>query len=199
MRYKEKEKLLLSKVKELRDKDWKFKGWFIYKNLNNFFFSCTFYVSLKENRISGYLDFKPMGIDNVFWDIIDEQPNKRMPLSFREEAAFCVHAINIYRYDIEIEDVANPDNEIVELLKIINEKVKEKSKIVNSSDEFRVEMMKDEETNAFGIITSLIEEQKFKDALEKIQEYRSKNYYPGFGSPQGDFYDVAEKYIKNCG
>lgn len=73
MKYKEKEKLWLSKIKENKSKDWKFKGWFIFKNLNEFFFSSSFYVSLKENKISGYLGYKPMNIDNIFWDIIDEQ------------------------------------------------------------------------------------------------------------------------------
>lgn len=112
MKYKEKEKLWLSKIKENKSKDWKFKGWFIFKNLNQYFFSASFYVSLKEDKISGYLGYKPMNIDDVFWDIIDEQPNKKMPLSFRGNVAFCVRKINFYKFNIEIKDVLQPEKNI---------------------------------------------------------------------------------------
>ena len=196
MKYKEKEKLWLSKIKENKSKDWKFKSWFIFRDLNDFFFSASFYVSLKENKISGYLGYKPMNIDNVFWEIIDEQPNKKMPLSFRGEAAFCVREINFYKFNIEIEDELKPENEIKKLLLNIDKEVHQISQKIKNTQDFRVEMMNDEEENSVGIITSLIEEQKFDEALKKIKEYKENEYNSGFGFGDDDFYDLAKKYIK---
>lgn len=197
MKYKEKEKLWLSKIKQIKNNDWKFKGWFIFRNLNDFFYSASFYVNLKENKISGYLGFKPMNIDNVFWDIIDEQPNKKMPLSFRGEAAFCVSEINFYKFNIEIADVLNPEKEISDLLIKINKEVSLKKNEIKNVNDFRQLMLRNEETNTVGIITSFIEENKFSEALTKITEYRKKEYSSGFRFGDDDFYDLAEKYIKN--
>lgn len=197
MKYKEKQKLWLSKIKQSKSDSWKFKDGFIFKNSDEFFYSATFYVSLKENIISGYLGFKPMNIDDVFWDIIDEQPNKKMPLSFRAEAAFCVRKINFYEYNIEIEDVLNPEKEINDLLIEIDNKVSQKASEVKNISDFRLEMLKDEETNSVGIITSYIEENKFTEALTKINEYRKKEYNSGFRFDDKDFYDLAEKFIKS--
>lgn len=197
MKYKEKEKLWLSKIKENKSKDWKFKGWFIFKNLNEFFFSSSFYVSLKENKISGYLGYKPMNIDNIFWDIIDEQPNKKMPLSFRGEAAFCVREINFYKFNIEIKDELKPEKEIIDLLVNIDKEVSDKINSIKKPTDFRIELLEDEESNSVGIITSLIEEHKFTEALEKIKLYKENDYNSGFGFGDDDFYDLAEKYIKN--
>ena len=197
MKYKEKEKLWLSKIKENKSKDWKFKGWFIFKNLNEFFFSSSFYVSLKENKISGYLGYKPMNIDNIFWDIIDEQPNKKMPLSFRGEAAFCIREINFYKFNIEIKDELKPEKEIIDLLVNIDKEVSDKINSIKKPTDFRIELLADEESNSVGIITSLIEEHKFTEALEKIKLYKENDYNSGFGFGDDDFYDLAEKYIKN--
>jgi hypothetical protein len=137
MKYKEKEKLWLKSVKDLSKSDgWKFKSYFIYKIVNDFFFSSTFYISLKENAISGYLGYKPLNIDNIFWDIINEHPNKKRPLSFRAEAAFCIREINYFEYKIDIPNELNPEFEISELLKAIDIQVFEKNKNIQTLTDF---------------------------------------------------------------
>lgn len=214
MKYKEKEKLWLSVIKDQsKTAGWKFKGYFIYKAVDNFFFSATFYVSRNENSISGYLDYKPLNIDNVFWDIINEAPNKKKPLSFRAEAAFCVQDLNLFRYEINIADEANPQAEIEALLKTIMTKVNEKlEKIKVSPNIFYEEMMENEKDNGIGIVTFLIEQERFDEALIKIEEYKINKLKSGFGYASvhtnnalkesgfivKDFYDVAKEYcIKN--
>lgn len=200
MKYKEKEKLWLSIIKDQsKAQDWKFKGYFIYKAIGDFFFSASFYVSRNENAISGYLDYKPLNIDNVFWDIIDEIPNKTRPLSFRAEAAFCVRELNLFRYEINIANEAYPQAEIDALLKTITTKVNEKlEKIKVSPNNFYEEMMENEKDNGTGIVTFLIEHGEFEKALIKIDEYKADKVKSGIGLGQKDFYDVAKEYcIKN--
>src|SRR5688572_29775337 len=124
MKYKEKEKLWLSNIKELgKAYGWKYKGGTVFKTIGDLYFTSSFDVSMKEDAISGYLRYKTMNIDNVFWDIIDEQPNKKMPLSFRSEAAFRVSGLYYFKYKIDIKDELNPKTEIESLLKVIDEKV----------------------------------------------------------------------------
>ncbi len=198
MKYKEKQKLWLNNVKELsKVNEWKFKSYFIFKVVNDFFFSSTFYVSLKENSISGWLGYKPLNIDNVFWDIIDELPNKKMPLSFRAEAAFCVREINYYNYKIDINDELNPEIEIKEALNTIDKNVNDKTKRVKTLTDFQSEMLENEKLNSVGIITSLIEQRKFDDALGKINEYKKNNFNSGFNFENKDFYDLAKEYCNN--
>lgn len=200
MKYKEKEKLWLSTIKDhIKAAGWKFKGYFIYKAIDNFFFLATFYVSRNENAISGYLDYKPLNIDNVFWDIIDEMPNKTKPLSFRAEAAFCVRKLIFFKYEINVANEANPQAEIEALLKTIMTKVNEKlEKIKVSPDIFYEEMMENKKDNGIGIVTFLIEQGRLDEALTKIDEYKANE--PKFDIRLGykDFYDVAKEYcIKN--
>ena len=120
-----------------------------------------------------------------------------MPLSFRSEATFCVREINFYKFNIEIEDESKPEKEIIELLTIIDKNVNDKINSIKTSNDFRLEMLVDENTNSVGIITSLIEEHKFNEALQKIKEYRENEFNSGFCFGDDDFYDLAEKYIKN--
>ena len=197
MKYKEKEKLWLTNIKELSKKDgWKFKSHFTFKVIGDLYLSSNFYVSMKENAISGWLGYKTMNIDNVFWDIIDEQPNKKMPLSFRGEAAFCVRDINYFQYKIDVGNELNPNTEISNLLKSIDEQVLEKVNVIKTSEDFRIELLENEKTNSVGIVTSFIEQGQFENALSKIREYKNQDFSSGFGFGEKDFYDLAKEYCE---
>jgi hypothetical protein len=199
MKYKEREKLWLKYIKELcKTDEWKFKGYFIYKVVNDLYFSVLFSVNKNENAISGRIGYKPLNIDNIFWDIIDEQPNKKMPLSFRAEAAFCVRELNWYEFKVDIKEELNPKPEIIELLQNIKEQVEIKSNKVKSLIDFRTEMLQKEKMNSVGIITSFIEQGEIDNALSKINEYKSNDFNSGFRFGDKDFYDLAKEYcIKN--
>ena len=201
MTNKEKEKFWLKSVKEVsKNYGWSFKGNFIFKTIDEFFFASHFYANGKTNEVFGWSDYKPLNIDNVFWDIINEQANKKMPLSFRGEAVFCVRRIQYFDFRVNINDPLNPETEITQLLKTINDNVLIKHSIIKTLDDFRTDMLKKEDYNTVGIITSFIEERQFEKALSKIAEYRANKFRCGFGFEGRDFYDLAEEYIKkNCG
>lgn len=196
MKNKEKEKLWLKKVKELSKTDgWKFKRSFTFKTIDELYFSSSFYVSMRDSTISGWLGYKTLNIDNIFWDIIDEQGNKTMPLSFRSEAAFCVRNLNYFDYKIKIQDELNLESEIIDLLKSINEKVLEKASAIKSIIDFRNDLLKDEKRNCVGILTTFIEQKQFENALTKIKYYRERGINSGFGFGNKDFFDLTEEYI----
>lgn len=75
---KQKEKEWNNIIKqEVKAKGWKFKGWFAYKGLKDFFYEANFYTSAFDNSLYGSLAFKPLIIDNKFWEIVDLNPTIR--------------------------------------------------------------------------------------------------------------------------
>ena len=89
MTNKEKEKLLTQTIKKLsKVQKWKFKSYFIFKQIDNLFFEANFYINPKTDNIHGYLAYKPYSIDNTFWRMTEMPENSEMPLSFRADAAF---------------------------------------------------------------------------------------------------------------
>ncbi len=58
-----------------KTKGWTFKGWFAYKAVKDFFYEATFYISAFDNSVYGSLEFKPLIIDDTFWEIVDLKDN----------------------------------------------------------------------------------------------------------------------------
>jgi hypothetical protein len=198
MTNKEKEKFWLTTIKELaQNKGWKFKSYFIFKLNDNLFFSTVFFINPKTNELNASLGYKTYSIDNVFWDIINEEPNKKMPLSFRANAAFCVREFKILEEKIKIEDEEKPQNDISELIQAIELLTQKKCESIKSSKDFIQELFEHEEQHTVGIITGLIEQNLIENALAKISEYKAKNYSSGFGFEDNkDFYDLAKEYCQ---
>ena len=193
----EKEKLWLNKVKELsKASNWKFKSYFIFKVIDNLFFSANFFINAKENSISVCVEYKTFNIDNVFWDVIGEPNNKKMPISFRSDAAFCVRGLNFYEHKIYIEENLKPEKSITELLTLIDKSVAEKADKIWTLNDFKIEMFSNEKSNSVGIVTSLIEQEQSEDALLKIEEYKRRKISSGFGFGDKDFYDLAKEYCE---
>ena len=197
MKNKEKEKLWLTKVKEFsKIRNWKFKSYFIFKVIDNLYFASNFFIDPKGNSISVWIEYKTVNIDNVFWDIIGEQANKNMPLSFRGEAAFCVSGLSFYEHKILLAEELNPESEINELLLLIDRAVTTKANEVKTLTDFRNEMLQNEKRNTVGVITSFIEQGQFNNALMKIAEHKEQKLSSGFGFGDKDFYDLAKEYCE---
>lgn len=195
MHWKEKEKLWLNRVKDICTIDgWQFKNFFIYKQIDELYFTATFYASRNDNILSGWLEYKTYNIDNVFWDIVNIPANKKKPLSFRSEAAFSISAINIWEYEKNISNEKDPGKEIIALFKEICKKADTKVKKTRTAKAFHKDLEKDEELNSAGIITSLIEQKKYNTALVKIKEYKKQDISSGFGFGNKDFYDLAKSH-----
>ena len=197
MKYSEKEKLWMKIVKEVsKTYGWKFRSFFVFKVVGKHFFCSYFFVRRGKNVIAGFSGYKPMNIDNVFWDIIDEPLFKEMPLSRRGDAVFCVREFSYFEYEIEIKDELNPKPEIEKLLKKIDKQVIIKSNNSRNMTEFRNDLLGNEKFNTTGIITSFIEQGHFEKALSKIEEYKLKKIPAGLGFGDKDFYDLAKEYCE---
>ena len=97
---------------------WKFKSFFTYKIVDDFFYDASFFTYGGGNSISVSLSFKPLIIDEVFWEICDLPENKKMPVSFRGNGAFVVNSKEIFGFYLKViedrltEDIDNLFEEI---------------------------------------------------------------------------------------
>lgn len=196
MTNKEKEKLIFETIKLLSKKQlWKFKSYFIFKVVNDFFYESNFYINSKENRIQVFLAFKPFSIDNVFWDITDLDKNKKMPLSFRAEAAFNITSHIIFKYNFVLDNLENLQKELESILKQIENKIVENSKTITSTEDYLELISNKERIDTVAVLTALIELEKYDEALKKIFDFRNKGLNSGFIFGDKDFYDLAKEYI----
>lgn len=191
MTNKEKEKLLTQTIKKLsKVQKWKFKSYFIFKQIDNLFFEANFYINPKTNNIHGYLAYKPYSIDNTFWRMTEMPENSEMPLSFRADAAFRVSSFDIYKYDIQIKNPENPEKEIKSLLGIIDKEVANIRKEKTTTETFLTKLKK--ENNAVGVITCLMELEQYEKVLQQIKIYKETDVHSGYNFESRDFYDLIE-------
>lgn len=156
---------------------WKFKGWFAYKAIDGFFFEVNFFLAGKTNSIDGSLQFKPLQIDDTFWEIIDLNENKKLPLSFRGSGAFVVRSKDVFDFQLKITgDTLQKD--IDNLFGTINNKTDELSSAITSVDSFEqyVERFPNQKSEWFDVdllIVAYISQKKFDMALSLL-DYAKK-------------------------
>jgi len=198
MTNKEKEKLLFKTIKEVfKTKEWKFNSYFVFKSINDFFVECAFSFNPKENKIWVNLGYKPLILDDLFWEITEMPENKKMPLSFRANAAFQISSFQILNCERILENADNPLSEISQLLQTINTEVDEAIKIVKNIDEYLEYISKVDHPDYNSIITGHIYLKQYDIAKQKIALCRLEKISSGYMFGKDDFYDLAEKYITN--
>jgi hypothetical protein len=179
-------------------KGWKFKGWFAYKPVNGFFYAASFYTSAFDNSISGSLEFKPLVIDDTFWEIVGLTDNRAKPLSFRGNGAFVVNSKDVYDYKLKVvPETLKAD--ICELLDTIGSKVYEISttiREINSFIEF-VEKNPSKRSEWFDsdlLIVSSINQKDYNKALSLLDYAKKTRGMCSWGFGEKDFYDLAIEY-----
>jgi hypothetical protein len=185
---------------EAKANGWKFKGWFAYKAVKDFFYEATFYASGFDNSVYGSLEFKPLIIDDTFWEIADLNDNKKMPLSFRGNGAFVVSSKDVYDYKLKVvQETRKAD--IKNLLDTINVKVDELSSIITNLDNFvqYVEQHPSKRSEWFDsdlLIVSSIVQKNYAKALSLLNYAKTTRGMCGWGFGDKDFYDLAIEYCQ---
>jgi hypothetical protein len=67
---------------------WKYAGGCVFRERRGWFIELRYAVHLHEAMTSVRLHSKPMGLDPVFWDLVDLPENAALPLSFRANGAW---------------------------------------------------------------------------------------------------------------
>jgi hypothetical protein len=198
---KQKEKDWDNLIKEIaKSNGWKFNGWFAYKAMKDFFYKVNFYTSGIDNSISGSLEFKPLIIDEVFWEIVDLEDNKKKPLSFRGNGAFVISSKDVFDFNqTVIRD--NLKNDINILFDKINIEVDKIQSTITDLDKFKkyIEQYPSKRSEWFDtdllIMTSIV--QKSYDKAISLLEYAKKERgMCSWGFGEKDFYDLAIEYCQ---
>jgi hypothetical protein len=185
---------------EAKANGWKFKSWFAYKAVKDFFYEATFYTSALDNSIYGSLEFKPLIIDDTFWEIVDLNDNKKMPLSFRGTGAFVVSSKDLYDYKLKV-DPETLKADIKKLLDTINIKVDEFSSSITNLDNFvqYVEERPSKRSEWFDsdlLIVSSIVQKNYAKALSLLKYAKKTRGMCSWGFGDKDFYDLAIEYCQ---
>ncbi len=186
--------------------NWQFKGWFTFKKAGPFIFSSTFYVGGKMNCLNGNLSFKPLNIDNLFYEITGREDYfKKSPLSYKVNSNGMLYPYNYYTY--QIDDITN--DKIDQLLNLINEKEVEILETFSNEDSYYEFVQKQIEkktslSNQQLYLTNLIYLKKYEQLLDYIEYCKENNITSGFShtnvkNPElsWDYYDKLVEYAKN--
>lgn len=179
---------------------WKFKSFFSYKSAKDFFYDVTFYTSGSVNAISGSLSFKPLIIDETFWEIVNLLDNKRMPLSLRGNGAFVVNSINVFDYKLTV----IPETlkvEIDSLFHKLNLKVEELQSTIVDIDTFIsfIEQNPSKRSEWFDVdmlIVAFIVKQNYEKALSLLDNAKKNRGMCSWSFGDKDFYDLAIEYCQ---
>jgi hypothetical protein len=185
---------------EAKANGWKFKGWFAYKAVKDFFYEATFYTSGSNRSTHGSLEFKPLIIDDTFWEIVDLNDNKKLPLSFRGNGAFVVSSKDVYDYKLKIV----PETLITDinnLLDTLNSKVDELSSNVNNIDNFVqfIEQHPSQRSEWFDsdlLIVSSIVQKNYDKALSLLDYAKKERGMCSWSFGDKNFYDLAIEYCQ---
>ena len=195
MTNKEKEKFLYNSIKSVSKKySWKFKTHFTYKVIENLYFASYFYVTPKENKIHGWLAFKPFCLDDLFWEITESEENSKLPLSFRGEAAFKISADSIYDFNIEVTNIEKPEIEIENLFSEIENKIKLCITKFPTVKDFLEKQYQNQNIQCLTVLTILIKQEKYEEAKNKIKEFKNNKINSGYMVGNKDYYDLFEEY-----
>lgn len=193
---KETEKYWYKRIKECsKTKNWKFKSFFIFKVEAGLFYVTYFHVNLISKSIEGTLEFKPVDLDDLFWKIIKEKANTKMPLSFRAEAAFQVTMKQLHKFNKPIPDVNHPDKEIIEILEEIEKEILSNNKLVVNLTSF-IEGIESVDSLSVSLITSYVKNKEFGKAKTKIEDNRNRGIRPKYTFGKDDFFDLVLNYIR---
>lgn len=114
----------LSKFMRSKAKDFNYKiiSQIVYQKRKAFFVSSLFSIIMRDEKryIELYNFTKPYAYDDVFWDILGMEENKKGPTSLRAIGAFTAPSIIIGTDYIEIADLLKVQEQMVMIYPILN-------------------------------------------------------------------------------
>lgn len=121
------------------EKKIKKKDFMLYQKRNGLFFDCMISISVTEDNeciCSSLERLKPMWIDDLLWELLDMESNKKEPDSLRAVGAFAVYGAPVYEKRTVLKEWTED-----ELLKIVTGYIDHFSDSIESADNTLFEEM----------------------------------------------------------
>ena len=186
--------LIKSKAKE---KNWKFKEYFIFKEEDQFFFDAMIWIIGKTNSLTGVLHFKYAKIDELFWRLtVANDTIENHPLSLRANGSHIVRPINYYNF--ELKDIT--ETNLTELLKTIDTKVAEIKERFSNEESYLNYIRQNKVLNEYSYLTNLLFCKRHDELLFFIEYCKKNNITSGIAFVKDgvseDYFDKITNYIQ---
>lgn len=170
---------------------WKKKDFMIWLIKDGLFFSLLLFIGEKDGQcfLTSRGTVKPLWGDDILWEILGIEENKKAPLSLRSIGAFTLHGAEIYDNKYELLEW-----ELFELEMMVEKIATEFQAVVQktSIDDFYCLAEKTLYQNELLKSIILIHQKKYKEAVAFVSAMESEY----FSNEGGGFKERALKYIK---
>ncbi len=180
---KELEKEIVNGIKgRLKGTGWKKKHGSFFRSINSNFYCASAYPffefrnSVPKMFLRARFESKPMGIDPIYWDIVQMPDNKKQPLSFRSWAAFKTDPAYFHLGTTICENIGTTDEVIsvfVEWMQVETARVKELMENKPFSEIYE-SMNPDDSKPSFNgdtLVCALIYENREEEALALARKW----------------------------
>ncbi|OGC21007.1 hypothetical protein A3J90_00635 [candidate division WOR-1 bacterium RIFOXYC2_FULL_37_10] len=187
---------------------WSFSRGFLFCKKGDLFFYV--YISSIKNikKLALSLYYKWYDFDNVFWDILDLQENKKKPLSFHAAGVWTMPGMIIFEQNIDVYEWEgfNFSAQVLDTVKKINNISDDiASKIKNIDDNIiYVRKLFEQLTAGFPkttinidkeeLITKIIKKE-YASAKNLVETCLAKNDSGGFTKNGKNFYQMAQNFL----
>ena len=155
-------------------------------------------VHIFEHVTSADLNIKPMGVDPIFWDIVQLPENKKLPLSFRLRGAWTCRGPSVLegRMDERSMDAAAVAPAVVSWATEQLERVLPAYSI-DCYAEFIESDPNQRERGSYlpSLVTTLILLGRFEEARRACETARDQGNVGGFLAPSGTFPEMALAWL----
>lgn len=175
---------------------WKAVQGLLFKEAGPWFVTCWLETSLLSAQTQIRLSAKPMAIDPIFWDIFDLQENHDESLSFRALGAWTCPSLDIA--DVSVPEQPSATDTAPDAIRIAAEQLE--AATLRSLPWFEVECRKaldDQPALLTSIITTLIANNRKKQALDLCRQAEAIGETGGFVSRQVSFVQAAARWLNH--
>ena len=186
----------------IKKTDWRKYQNSMFRVESSYFFDSNFYVYLIKNKTIFKLEVKPYETDNIFWEIMQMESNKKEPLSLRSNGSFVCSSLPIIEYEFDDEGCTPTEiaQSFVSWAKMNMETFIEESSSTLFSDKIKTnEAFIEKGSYSDTLICTLITENKFEEAKQLTDEIISTKRPKtcDYINNSVSFYENARTWIEN--
>lgn len=168
----------------------------VYKIVEDFVYMAIIIVPPidKGTSISVQLSFKPLILDELFWDIFEITEGKKMPKSFHVNGAFTAQFVSLESWKENIQSIEDIGEVYPEILEKMDRIIAKYSSMVYDLSTFKP-YVQEKEIYKLDYILTEIQQQRYMEAIEIIDSELSNNKTGIFIDSNGkSFYQYAKEY-----
>ena len=162
---------------------------FVYKFVGDFLYACIIYAPPVDcgKKLSATLYFKPVALDELFWEIFELKEGKTQPKSFHVRGAFTAPKVFIEEWEAPVDCIEDMDIAFRSILNQVDSAIESHHGKIGDMTQFR-EFVSGQKHQRLNFILAEISLGNFQTALSIVEQEISKGN-------SGEFLDSKGKSI----